>query len=332
MSVAWNNPRVSIILPLYNAQNTIERAVKSVQGQTMPDWELLLVDDGSKDQSGRLCDQWARQDERVRVFHTENHGASHARNIGLAEARGEWIAFLDSDDLYAPSFLERMLLHSAGVDEVLCYVAMLPKGRSSEPVCMPKVYESIEKALEDCQTVADVKLYTDTVWNHIIRRDRLCAVFDESLVYNEVTDFVLSNWRTPRRIAVVPEPLYTYDHTTPGSLSKQMRIDRIESYRRRMIDFLHIVQPQSRIAQLVALDTAKDVCLQFAICCANTEHSQMDKLLFVSLMLECAILDELDDYMPTFPQPWQERWQLLKTRNAERVLAISAVWSETQHS
>lgn len=330
MSAAWSNPRVSIILPVYNAQSTVDRAIKSVQAQTMPDWELLLVDDGSKDESGTICDRWAQTDRRIRVFHTENRGASHARNVGLTQALGEWIAFLDSDDFYAPSFLERMLLHSDCADEVLCYVSMLPEGHSAEPLREPKVYAAVKEALEDCQTIEDVKLFTDTVWNRIIRKSSIRSSFDESMVYNEVTDFVLKNWRSPRRIAVVPERLYTYDHTTPGSLTKRMRIDRVESYRRRMADFLGIVLPLSRIAQMVALDTVKEVCTRFSICCASTERSAMDKLLFISLMLECAIFDELDEYLSSFPQPWQERWRLLKTRNAEQILASAAVWGESK--
>ena len=92
------NPTVSIIVPVYNAQRTLRRCIDSVLNQTFSDFELLLVDDGSKDESGEICDSYALRDERVKVFHIENSGVSAARNVALDRARGEYLQFLDSDD------------------------------------------------------------------------------------------------------------------------------------------------------------------------------------------------------------------------------------------
>ena len=95
-------PTVSIIVPVYNAEKTLERCVDSILNQTYQDFELLLVDDGSPDGSGALCDAYARQDSRVRVFHQENAGVSAARNLALDHAAGEYLQFLDSDDWITP--------------------------------------------------------------------------------------------------------------------------------------------------------------------------------------------------------------------------------------
>lgn len=83
------HPLVSVIMPVYNAEKTVERAIRSVQSQTCPDWELLAVDDGSADGSGAVCDRCAQEDARIRVFHTPNAGVSHARNTAMQAARGE---------------------------------------------------------------------------------------------------------------------------------------------------------------------------------------------------------------------------------------------------
>lgn len=93
-----NTPLVSVIVPVYNAEKYLNRCVDSILSQTMTDFELLLIDDGSKDDSGRICDEYAEKDARVRAFHKPNGGVSSARNLGLNNARGNWIAYVDADD------------------------------------------------------------------------------------------------------------------------------------------------------------------------------------------------------------------------------------------
>lgn len=93
-----SGPIVSIIVPVYNAEKTIQRCVESILGQDFQDFELLLIDDGSQDASGALCDAFAQRDARVRVLHKENGGVSAARNLGLSQAQGVYLQFLDSDD------------------------------------------------------------------------------------------------------------------------------------------------------------------------------------------------------------------------------------------
>lgn len=100
---------VSIITPVYNAEKTLAKCIESILSQTHRDIELILVDDGSRDASPTLCDDFAKRDQRIRVIHKENGGASAARNTGLAEAKGEYIAFVDSDDWVEPSYIENMM-------------------------------------------------------------------------------------------------------------------------------------------------------------------------------------------------------------------------------
>ena len=99
---------MSIIIPVYNSEKALRRCLDSILAQTMTDYECLLIDDGSTDSSGRICDEYAAKDERFRVFHKENGGVSSARNVGLDNAKGEWITFVDSDDSVEESFLESL--------------------------------------------------------------------------------------------------------------------------------------------------------------------------------------------------------------------------------
>ena len=104
-------PKVSIIVPVYNTEKYLSQCVESILSQTFIDFELLLIDDGSKDDSGKICDEYAAKDNRIRVFHIANSGVSTARNMGLDNAKGKYIAFLDADDYwYDSTAIERLLV------------------------------------------------------------------------------------------------------------------------------------------------------------------------------------------------------------------------------
>lgn len=92
------NPIISVIVPAYNAEKYLRRCIDSILAQTFTDFELLLIDDGSTDKSGEICDEYADKDARIRVFHKPNGGVSSARNVGLDNALGEYICFCDADD------------------------------------------------------------------------------------------------------------------------------------------------------------------------------------------------------------------------------------------
>lgn len=104
-----NTPKISIIVPIYKAEKYLCKCIDSILAQTFTDFELLLIDDGSPDNSGKICDEYAEEDSRIRVFHKENGGVSSARNMGLDNARGEWIYFSDADDVIKTDGLQLLL-------------------------------------------------------------------------------------------------------------------------------------------------------------------------------------------------------------------------------
>lgn len=108
-------PKASVIVPVYNVEAYLEKCVQSILRQTEQDFELLLVDDGSTDSSGQLCEELAKQDSRIRVIHQENQGLGGARNTGIREAKGDWLLLVDSDDWIEPEILEKSL--EAGLRE-----------------------------------------------------------------------------------------------------------------------------------------------------------------------------------------------------------------------
>ena len=100
---------VSIIVPVYNTEPFLSRCLDSILCQSFTDFELLLIDDGSTDGSGAICDDYAERDSRIRVFHKENGGVSSARNLGIDNSKGEWLYFADSDDELLPNGLQTLV-------------------------------------------------------------------------------------------------------------------------------------------------------------------------------------------------------------------------------
>ncbi len=103
-----NDIKISVIMPVYNVENYVGRAIESIQKQTLTDWEFWIVDDGTPDNSGKICDEYAAADSRLHVIHKENGGAPSARNVAIDKAMGKYLYFMDSDDWAEPTMLEDM--------------------------------------------------------------------------------------------------------------------------------------------------------------------------------------------------------------------------------
>lgn len=105
-------PIISVIVPVYNSASFLDKCIQSILNQSFQDFELLLINDGSKDNSGAICDRYAQKDKRVKVFHQANAGVSSARNLGISKAKGEYISFIDADDWIEKSYLNNLMDNS----------------------------------------------------------------------------------------------------------------------------------------------------------------------------------------------------------------------------
>ncbi|MBQ1394344.1 MAG: glycosyltransferase family 2 protein, partial [Lachnospiraceae bacterium] len=101
--------KVSIIIPMYKAEEYIRRCIASIEAQTYTNWEAIFVEDGSSDRCGEICEAYAKNDKRIRVIHKKNEGVAVARNIGISNATGEYITFIDSDDYVHAKYLEHLI-------------------------------------------------------------------------------------------------------------------------------------------------------------------------------------------------------------------------------
>ena len=196
---------ISVIVPIYNVEKYLPRCLDNLINQTCTDVEFILIDDGSTDSSGKLADSYKDRDPRFRVFHTDNHGLSAARNYGIEQSKGEWLMFVDSDDWVSPSFCETPM--SAAIeynaDLVVFWLHRVKNGKitKEDTSKFPKGIVSFEKAISSDGIVAWNKLYKKELFKNIR--------FPEGMVYEDVatTHKVL---RQAERIAFIPDRLYYY--------------------------------------------------------------------------------------------------------------------------
>ena len=159
-----NTVRVSVVMPCYQNAETLTASVRSLQAQTVSDWELIAVDDGSRDRTLEVLRSLAQEDARIRVMHQENGGVSAARNAGMDAARGEWVFFLDADDLLIPDALETLLDMTSDALDVVCGAYTIRYANENNRV------ETHVCADGDLQTVMESLIRGDSALNSMCAR------------------------------------------------------------------------------------------------------------------------------------------------------------------
>lgn len=223
---------VSVIIPVYNVRPYIEEALDSVLNQSYANLEILLVDDGSADGSGEVCDAYAKRDRRVRVIHQENRGLSAARNAGLERMTGAAIAFLDPDDAYDEHAIEAMAsaMVREDADMVLCRytkhatTGRLADGRSVRP--NPPIAPGVYDRVSALRALADGTINM-AVWNKLCKRGVWRDIrFPEGHVYEDIST-CMSVFGRCGRVCVIGQTLYYY-RTRAGSITYSDTLERIE--------------------------------------------------------------------------------------------------------
>ena len=202
-------PKISVIVPVYNTEKYLHRCIDSILEQTFTDFELLLINDGSKDNSGAICDEYAQKDSRVRVFHKENGGVSSARNLGLDKANGEWITFIDSDDDIQN--LEALCKSKLDSDIILFSLRMdYNDGRTyCDPLLpLPDTFDTKENYIKN---YLHFHVF-NSVCAKLIRRSVLKDLcFDTTIKFGEDALFNLKLMNLVDKITICNEIVYVYN-------------------------------------------------------------------------------------------------------------------------
>lgn len=226
---------VTLIIPIFNTGEKLYRCLESVKSQTFADFECLMIDDGSKDESPQIIEEYAQKDSRFKAIHKENGGVSSARNEGLKKAKGEWVVFLDSDDSIKPNHLEAMLAAvDSDIDIVFTgYEQTLTGGRIAEGhqyvACKYKEKDGVAKFLSETDTLRYM-----VPWDRMYRR-RVIAdagiLFDLNLSLSEDRLFCYQYLLYARGIVTISAVTYMHDASDLNSLSNRFYPFQVNAYR-----------------------------------------------------------------------------------------------------
>lgn len=200
---------ISIIVPIYNAEKYLKNCVEVVLQQSVKETEILLIDDGSTDTSGTLCEEYASRDARIRVIHTVNGGAAHARNVGLDCARGEFIVFIDADDTIPTNHLQALLetQKKYNADLVVGAVTYVPGPKIAHKECVCTSWEFIEKIL-----------YRDGVGDYPIgklyRRELFEKIRFKEGITSEDFEIFYRLYQRATRVAITDKTTYFYQQNS----------------------------------------------------------------------------------------------------------------------
>ncbi|SHF22096.1 glycosyltransferase family 2 protein [Alkalibacter saccharofermentans] len=230
---------VTIIVPVYNVEEYLNKCIESIVNQSYKEIEIILVDDGSKDNSGSICDEWEKKDSRITVIHKKNGGLSSARNAGLNQSNGQYICFIDSDDWVEPDFIEvlfkHMVEHNADISQ--CGFVEDLEGMEGTPYRSENYLVFTGK--NAIKNLYDRKTYLNTVvmWNKLFKKKNFQSLrFDEGIVHEDeaLIHEVLYN---ADKVVVNESKLHHY-LTRPNSIMNSKfnlkRLDIIYAYEKRL--------------------------------------------------------------------------------------------------
>ena len=239
-------PVISVIIPVYKCEKYLENCVNSILNQTFSDFEIILVDDGSPDNSGKICDALAEKHGNITVLHQNNQGQAAARNNGVKIARGEWLHFVDADDTIHPHMLEALYdaVNKNNVKLAMCSAIqgeLIPDSFNS-----PKeaVFQALEMSEDNILNLCkNEKYYYWVVWGKLIHK----SIYEkhpltEGRIYED--NAIVCKWLyEAKKVALTDAPLYFYYINTTGTTKKeftQKQLDVLWAFKEQ-IDFFHSI-------------------------------------------------------------------------------------------
>ena len=230
--------RISVIIPIYKVEAYLDKCVQSVVGQSYQNLEIILVDDGSPDNCGAMCESWAKRDSRIKVVHKENGGLSDARNAGLAVATGELISFIDSDDWIEPEFLQTLYDAMVNQDAQIaeCAIHLVDEDGNILRDRSPSKTEVIETKEALRRLILEEGVF-QTVWNKLYRREVMDGILFEKGKYNEDDFWTYQVFDRTEKLALVDKPMLNYlqrGGSIMGVGYNPKRLDGLEARLRRM--------------------------------------------------------------------------------------------------
>lgn len=229
-------PKLSIIIPVYNAEKFLGECIDSVLAQTFTDYEIILVDDGSTDESGNICDQYVlRLPDRIKVVHKLNGGAASARNAGLAEARGEYIGFVDGDDTILPDMYRILMENMISYDADIVESCFIQSGIKNNDAQLPRLVSGRDALIEMFKWKVTTSLCTK-----LFRKSAIENIIMDEGHTNEDFRYLCDVFVSPVKVVLLSDSFYLYRYT-PSSVTRVMRPAFFDIFRN--LDYVETLLP-----------------------------------------------------------------------------------------
>lgn len=220
------NKKVSVIVPVYNVDKSLCKCIDSILVQEYENFELILIDDGSTDKSGIICDEYAQKDSRIKVLHTENRGVSAARNAGIKVSSGKYITFIDSDDWVESKYISTLVQLINNSDIAICGYTMVFKKRRKSVCVSDEEFRMCE--VDKFLRLFNVGLIAASACVKLLKAEIIKdnnILFEETVKLAEDTRFMLKYYKYVDKVAITEKSLYDYDKTVQSSATKKYYSD-----------------------------------------------------------------------------------------------------------
>lgn len=280
--------KYSVIVPVYKVEAVLPRCIESILNQTVPDFELILIDDGSPDRSGAICDEYAAKDARIRVIHQENGGVSRARNAGLDVAQGQYIVFVDSDD-----YIEKDHLKTLGEDDCdLVITGMTLHRGNGTSSSFSSQSEGIKSISTDEERIAFLNNWY--ALQTCCKRLKRCLIiennlqFDETLDYGEDAVFIAEYLMLIQSMRISDSTTYHYCFENEESLCRQAEKHWFSKYNKVQEKLLYLFEEHSEIQTWVSDKLCWVIENELAkICNSDLTNTEKKNIISEVLNIEC---------------------------------------------
>lgn len=263
-----SSPKISVIVPVYNVEPYLRRCLDSITGQTYGNLEIILVDDGSADGSGAICDEYAARDSRIRASHQPNGGVSSARNAGLASASGEWIGWVDSDDWIEPEMYERLLGRALGQGADIAVCGRLEHHRNR---LVPFGWD--QETLLDREEAMELLLRNEVVQSYLCdklwRRELFAGItFPEGRTFEDI-QVMHRLFARAQRVVCLPDIMYHYIQRSGSIVADQSLQNRLDHYRALKLRMDELYSQWPQFQHLLEAQCAASAIMTWCACCKS---------------------------------------------------------------
>lgn len=300
---------ISVIVPVYNAGKYLDRCVSSILSQTFNNCEILLINDGSTDNSLEICNSYAQRDQRIKVVSQANAGVSAARNIGLSIAAGKYVMFVDSDDYMLPGMCEMMVeaIESKDADCIICGTTETWGGLWAPEE--NEDYTNLTSFKKDFIRHLSTELLSPP-WNKIYKRELIKNGFDSSVSFGEDLMFNLDYFKNCKKIAFISDAPFYHEKANENSLVNKVypsRLSEIEKVHSAVLDFYEGSDPD------ISKKYIRDIIVYYRAVVQNRNFKREEKRAFFEKWIKTSHLKEID--LSKVSIDWKNRLLLLFIRH-----------------